>query len=265
MAPAQLSRLRPQISALSSLFEHPQTYIKSLTTLLEQYRSEIEVSADGISPHSLIKKMNVPEIVISQLIISFNHLVKTFPQQTIEIAKEIWNREYFEYKQLSIHLLSKLPGKELPIYLDHLAQWVKNDTEAPILTVILETARENPELQRDSGWLELISAWVASEDIRLKKIGLRSITDLIKMENQFPDPARIRKIRPAFSNPGISINLELMEITKLMASLSLNETAAFLISLGIQNPDPETKKFLRKCAQFFPPALSERIKSTAQV
>ena len=265
MAPAQLSRLRPQISALSSLFEHPKRFINSLTALLEQYRSELEISADGISPHSLVKRMNVPEIVISQLILSFNHLVKIFPLQTIEIAKEIWNREFFEYKQLAIHLLSKLPGEELPTYLDHLTHCVNNETEGPILSVILETARENPELRRDIGWQELITAWVASDDIRLKKIGLRSITDLIKMENQFPNPTLIKKIRPAFSNPGISINLELMEIIKIMASLSLNETAAFLISLGVHNPDPETKKFLRKCAQFFPSELADRIKSAAQV
>jgi len=260
MAPAQLSRLRPQISALSSLFEHPPIYIQSLTALLETYRSEIEVSVDGITPFIMIKKMNVPEVVISQLEVSFNHLVKIFPQQAVKIAKEIWNRDFFEYKRLSIQLLSRLSGDNLHIFIDHLAQWVNKDIEAPILTVILETARENPELRKDIRWLELITTWVSSNDIRLKKVGLRSINDLIKMENQFPDPVLINKFKPAFSNPGISIYAELIEVIQTMASLSLNETAAFLISLGVQNPEPETKKFIRKCAQFFPPTLAERIK-----
>lgn len=265
MAPTQLSRLRPQISALSSLFEHPQTYLTSLTVLLEQYRSEVEIASDGITPHSLIKKMNVPEVVISQLEISFNHLVPKFPQQAIEIAKEIWNREFLEYKRLSIQLLSRLPDDELHIYLDHLAHWVNNETEAPIISVILETARENSDLWHHPRWIELITDWISSDEIRLKKIGLRSITDLIQKENQFPPPDLIKKIKPAFSRPGISINTELMEMIKIMASLSLNETAAFLISLGVQDPDPETKKFLRKCAQFFPSTLAERIRTTAQV
>ena len=81
MAPAQLSRLRPQITALASQFEDVDAYLLSLTALFKTYSSDIDIAASGITPHSLMPKLNIPMVVINQLEISFNHLGKTYPDQ----------------------------------------------------------------------------------------------------------------------------------------------------------------------------------------
>lgn len=264
MSPAQLSRLRPQISALSSLFDKPEKYIDSLTKLLEKYRSDVDTSSDSISSYSMVSRLNVPDIVISQLEISYNHLVREYPQQTTEIANKIWDNEYFEYKQLALGLLSKLPISSLEKYFDFIQEKITEETETPIFSVILDIANSNLGIQKNESWLNILTSWVSSEDKRLKKIGLQAFLNLIRDQNQFPAPDQLKIIRPIFINPTLAINADLLELVEVLSDLSINEAAAFLISIGVQNPKPDVAKFMRKCAKFFPEPLFDRITNAAE-
>ena len=260
MSPAQLSRLRPQISALSSLFEDPDSYIKSLSILLEKYQSDIGISADGISPYTLVKKFNVPEIVISQLGVSFNHLVKTYSIHAIEIAGKLWEKEQLEYKLLSLKILSKLPVESLDVYFDHIKNYIDADTDFYIFSSILDASRSNPSILGSSTWLNIIFEWASAQEARLKKIGIKAIREVIEKKEQYPPPQLMKRITPIFLSPSIAINGELYELVKVLAKLSINETTAFLISMGMINPNPDISKFLRKCAPLFPEALAEKVK-----
>ena len=265
MAPAQLSRLRPQITALSSLFEHPSAYIKSLENLLEKYQSDIDISSSRIESYSLIKRMNIPEIVISQLDISFNHLVRSYPEKAIEIAEAIWKNEHFEYKQIAFLLLSKLPINKVHVFFDSVDQWITHETETPVFHSLLETIRLNQSLSQNDRWIDKITSWAISDNIRLRKFGLIGFIDFIQAGKQYPPPELIKKFKVVFSNPNIKTNTETLELIKILASYSSNETAALLISLGINNPKPEVKKFIRKCLHLFPQSLAERIKNVSQI
>jgi hypothetical protein len=75
----------------------------------------------------------------------------------------------------------------------------------------------------------------------------------------------MKLIKPVFLNPYIAIQADLLDLVNILADYSINETAAFLIAIGVQNPNNDISKFLRKCAVFFPPPLSERIKNTSQL
>jgi len=265
MSPAQLSRLRPQISALSSLFDQPEKYIDALTKLLEQYRNDVEPTSDGIQPYSLVKKLNVPGVVISQLDVSYNHLVKAHSQQTIEIAKTIWKCDYIEYKQLSLLLLSKLPEKFSDSYYSFITENISEESETPLYFFLVEIASKNSEIQQDHRWMNIFISWVVSPDKRLKKFGIQAAVDFIQSLKQYPSPEFMKLIKPVFLNPYIAIHADLLGLVNLLADYSINETAAFLISIGVQNPNNDISKFLRKCAVFFPPPLSERIKNTSQL
>lgn len=262
MATAQLSRLRPQINALSSLYKDPQAYIAGLTAMLNKYRNEVDYSSAGITAHSLIARMNIPDIVITQLGISFNHLVKVYSDESITIANQLWEKEYFEYKQLSILLLSKLPPEQIEHFFNFITTKVNNESETPIFSAIIDTAHSVPIIRTDKRWHNLVIAWASANEVYIKKIGLQAMTELVLIESNYPFPELVKAIKPIFIDPNISIRSELLDLVKSLISLSSNETAAFLISLSIQNPKPEVDKFVRKCLPFFSDNLAEKIKNS---
>lgn len=262
MTTAQLSRLRPQINALSSLFEDPQSYIAGLTAMLNKYRNEADYSPTGITAHSLIARMNIPDIVITQLGISFNHLVKVYSDQAISIANQLWEKEYFEYKQLSILLLSKLPPERIEHFFNFITTQVHNESETPIFSASINAAHSVPIIRTDKRWHDLVLAWASANEVYIKKIGLQAIAELVSMDSNYPLPELLKSIKPIFIDPNITIRSELLDLVKSLIALSSNETAAFLISLSIQNPKPEMDKFVRKCLPFFPDSLAEKIKGS---
>ncbi len=265
MAPAQLARLRPQITALSALFEQPDAYTTALTALMEQYRSEIDFSASRITPNSLVKRLNIPEIITAQLGISYNHLCQVYPDQAVEIAEKVWNKEYFEYKEISILLLSKLDNNNQEHFFNFVNKNIHAETVTPIFAVLLENINANPSLRNDPRWQNIFEAWILSEELHLQKFGLKAITSLIAVNKQFPHPNMLNKIKPLLANPTLPFYSELLQLIEQLSITSLNETTALLISLGIQNPNPNMNKFIRKCLQFFPLSLSVKIKDSIQI
>jgi hypothetical protein len=181
------------------------------------------------------------------------------------IAEELWSREYFEYKQLSLLLLSRLPSEQLDGFFDHIAHALTSDTESPILSVVLELARSKPEIRFDDRWLRIITVWASADDTHLKKFGLKAMADFMNGNSQIPLPDIFKVIKPVFSNPNIAINSELLNLTRELVSHSINETAAFLISVGIQYPTPEVRKFIRRCTPLFPDPAASQIRESIQV
>lgn len=265
MAPAQLARLRPQITALSTLFEQPDSYISALTALLQMYRSEIDFSTAGITPHSLIKRFNVPEIVITQLSISFNHLCHVFPDQAITIANRIWEKDQFEFKQIAILLLSNLEEPYRITFYNFVSRHLSSETENPVFSILLDTINSSEGLRNDPRWIEIIDGWIFSQETQLKKYGLRAMTDLVAAEKEFPRPQILSKLKPIFAESTLPLYGELLNLIGQLTEISVNETSAILISLGIQNPNPQTHKFIRKCLNFFPDELALRIKDSIRM
>jgi len=265
MAPAQLSRLRPQIIALSSLFEQPHQYIKALVALLEKYRSEVDISTAGIKPHSLIRKLNIPQILTEQLGISFNHLCNQYPEEAIQIAKSIWDLDYFEYKQISLLLLSNLPNDFQDNFFSHILHDVTHESPSPIFSIILEIMEQDLDQENANNWLVIINSWLESEHLYLRKQGVRTLSKFLKARNQFLPPQISSSLSQIFSNPTISMQGELIELVKILSAISLNEAAALLISLGVQNPHKDTRVFLRKCAFLFPENIAKTIRETSHI
>jgi len=264
MPAAQLSRLQPQINALSSLFGTPATYVEALSGLLEKYRGELDHSAADITAYSLIKRLNVPDIVLSQLGISYNYLAATYPEQAVSIADVIWEYAYFEYKQLALNLLSKLPDEQIAIFFERITRWVQEDTEVPIISEILNIGKSNSKISSHPSWIALIANWSNSDDFHLAKIGLRALKDFIAVNKSYPLPGIFIVIQPIFAYPNIKIHTELLELVKALIHNSMNETAAFMISLAIQYPHLEMQKFIRKCIPFFPDLAAQKIKESLQ-
>ncbi|MCD6356761.1 MAG: DNA alkylation repair protein [Anaerolineaceae bacterium] len=260
MAPVQLERLRPQINAVASLFEKYDLFIKSLVSLLESYSSEINISPSQISPYSLIQKLNVPQVVLNQLEVSFSHLTPIYPTQAKKIADHLWKKEYFEYKEIALLISSNLPPDEINWFFNKIEQWINKDTETPIVDIVLGIMKKNEDLITNNKWFFLIKKWIYSKNNHLKKIGLFALSDLIALNSYQNLPAVFHLIEPIISKPNVSINSNLIKVIKTLVDKSESETAAFIIHLATLYPTPELLLFIRKCLPFFRDFNSSEIK-----
>jgi hypothetical protein len=260
MPSVQLERLRPQINAIVLQYENCNLFTSSLIALLESYSGEIDHSPTKISPFSIIPRMNVPMVVLSQLEISLKHLAKIFPDQTKMIVKEIWDYGFFETKKIALFLLSNLPAHKSHSFFEEIEAWVKDDIELPILLEILENINNSITLSQDPEWMRLIGTWLSSKIERLNKIGLKALINHIQTNPIKDLPSVFQIIEPLLSDPHISINNELLELVKTLIEVSQAETAAFLIHLSVMYATKETLSFIRKCLSMFDPYFASEIK-----
>jgi hypothetical protein len=260
MPSVHLERLKPQINAITSHYENSDLFTNSLIALLESYSGEIDFSPTKISPFSIVPRMNVPIVVLSQLEISLKISVKLFPEQTKMIVRNLWNYGFFESKKLAIFLLSNLPSIESNSIFKEIEMWVKDDIEYPILSEIFANINNVNILSQDPQWMRLIGTWLSSKTERLNKIGIKALINHIQTNPIKDLPAIFHSIEPLLSNPHISINTELLQLIKSLIILSQAETAAFLIHLSVMNKTKENYSFIRKCLPLFDTYFVSEIK-----
>ena len=251
MPSVQLERLRPQINAIITQYGNSDMFTRSLISLLKSYSGSIDRSPSQFAAYSLIPRLNVPQVVLNQLDISLKHLASTYPSQTKIIIEKLWEQQYFEPKKIALILLSNLHAQEKDFYFEKIYIWVDADIEGPIIDVILENAIENKDIFSSKQWLALVEEWLYSKIIRLQKIGLMAITDLIDVDTYHNLPAIFHLIEPMLSKPHVSINKDLITLIHSLIKASQPETAAFLIHLSIMYPKPEVYALIRKCISFF--------------
>ncbi len=251
MPSVQLERLRPQINAIVTQYEHSEIFTRSLISLLKSYGGDIDSSPSQIYAHSLIPRLNVPQVVLNQLEISLKHLACTYPSQTKSIVEKLWEQQYFEIKKIALILLSNFPTQEKDFYFKKTSKWVDADIEEPLIDVILENAIKNKDIFSSEQWLNLIKEWLYSKKNRFRKIGLAAVSDLINADTYHNLPAIFHLVEPMLSEPHISINKDLITLIHSLIKASQPETAAFLIHLSIMHPKPDIYSLIRKCLPFF--------------
>lgn len=260
MPSVQLERLRPQINAITSQYENSELFCKSLIALMKSYEGEIDESSSHMSPYSIIPRMNIPQVVLNQLEISFKHLAQKFPDQTKITAERLWEQNYFETKKIAIFLISNLLTEKDNYYFDKIETWVDEDIEQSIINYIFENTNKVTGLSQDPKWMHLIETWLSSKTERMQKIGITALTNNIRFDNQKNLPMIFRLVEPLLNDPHVSINNDLLKLVRSLIDASEPETAAFLIHLATIYPKPEIYSFIRKCSPLFDPYFVSEIK-----
>ena len=261
MSPIQLERLRPQINAVVSQYQTSDIFIQSLKSLLESYHGDIEISSAGISPYSLIPKLNIPNVILNQLEISLQFLAHKHPVQTIEIVNKLWVEKELEYKSIAIFLLSNLPKNMLDVYFGKVEEWINQDTEAALINVIMENSYTNPEIYKSDYWLSLVERWLVSKSYHVRKVGISSLTHMVTSDSFQILPAFFRMVELIFNDLHVSLHKDLMQLIQSMTEYSQPETAAFLIHLAIISPRKEIFTIIRKFLPFFDNFYANEIKN----
>ncbi len=263
MPPVQLSRLRPQVNALMSHYEDEALFRKTLLLILEQYSEKGGSAGRRLRRDPALPAYNVPPVVLSEIESTLERLARLQPAASARLADTLWAIQSYEPKKLAIFLLARLPAEHEEEFISRIRLWFEQgrpDLHESLAAEFIEQSSHKLEIISSPAWLDLLRAWIASEDKRLQQIGMRAAGDLAANRAFQNLPLVFDLVAPLYSQPSITLQKDLTELTRRLIERSQPETASFLISMSDLNQKPAVSALVRKLLPLFDEFYREEIR-----
>jgi len=260
MPPVQLSRLRPQVNALMSHYGDEACFIKTLRLIFEQYTEKQNPTNAWMRIDPGIPAYFTSPVVMNELESALEVLAKTRPQACIPLAEAMWQMTQYEPKKLAVFLLAHLGGDYREEFIRHVRDWYTAGISEALVGEIIQQSSLRLEILSSREWLNLLESWLLSEDKRTQKIGLRAVQNMMDNRAFQNLPVVFTLITPLYSDPRITLQKDLTELTRKLAERSQPETASFLISMIELNQKDSVAALVRKLLPLFDPFYQAEIK-----
>jgi hypothetical protein len=259
MPAAELSRLQAQISAISTQFDRPPQFLRSLLTLMELYADQHFQPGKLSQVKHLYSEHHLPTLVIQQLNTALGRLTKQYPAAALATMDSLKQERYFEAKVLATGMLGNFPVQYKSSVYERIKSWIQPDEDEQIVDEILHSVNGFFIEYDIETWFLHINKWLQSEDFRFKKIGLHALNLLVnddrfsRFENIFPF------IEPVILHPFLSLQRDILDVFKSLIKRSEMESLAFIKSILLKTKDAEVIRFIRRCVPLFSPEGQERL------
>jgi hypothetical protein len=260
MPPVSLARLRPQVNALMSHFEDTALFGKTLLLIFEQYSQKPGLRA-RVDP--ALPAYNLPPVVISELETGLETLARLQPAACARLADTLWAMPAFEPKKLAIFLLAHLPASHREEFIARIRRWFGGglaEMNEALTAEFIEQSRHKLEILASPAWLDLLRAWIASDDKRLQRIAMQAAGDLAANRDFQNLPLVFDLLAPLYSQPRITLQKDLAALTRRLIERSQPETASFLISMAELAQSPSASALVRKLMPLFDEYYREEIR-----
>jgi hypothetical protein len=261
MSLVQLSRLKSQLNALTTHFNDPVIFKKTLLSLFLLYEKKDSAPGNWQRKNSRLQTYNIPESVMSELESKISGLSRIMPEQALFNADILWGIPYYEPKKIAIVMVSNLNDSFQNEFLQRINSWLLVGVDDDLIKDILATVEEKPAILKNKLWLDLIRTWLNSNDIANIKLGLQALD--ITLSRRYQNLPEIFSIlTPLISKPQLVIQKEIRSILQSLIVISPAETASFVMMVRDLYPNDEVLLFLRKCIPLFDNFFQEELRKT---
>ncbi len=247
MPAAELSRLQAQISAISTQFDEPRIFLRSLLTLMELYSDQHYKPGDLSRVQHFLPEYRLPALVIQQLTSSLSSLTADHPIPAMQIMDSLWQAKHFEARLMAAIMLGSLPAQPIEPVLDRINNWVNPEEDKDLITALLNSANRLFWTDKMEVWLNQINHWLGFDNEGFVKIGLQALNVILNDPKFINSEKVFPLLEPVILHPIFSLQKDLLSIIELLADHSEMETTAFLRSVLAQTNDAEVIRFVRRC------------------
>lgn len=251
MPAAELSRLKAQISAISTQFGQPAQFLHSLISLMELYADQHLRAGEQSRLEHLHPEYHLPAVVIQQLGKTLSTLTFQQPNVAMKTMDALKEDKHFEAKLLAAEMLGSFPPKYTDVVLSRQQTWIQPGEDELLLNKILESCNRFYVDTDADGWLKQIGRWLQDKDLRFIKIGLQALLLLINDAKYFKFEKSFPLLEPVFLNPVLGLQREALEVLKSLINRSEMESLAFVRSILIKTQDEDSLRFIRRCIPLF--------------
>jgi hypothetical protein len=265
MPAAELSRLQAQISAISTQFDQPQRFLRSLFTLLDLYADQNFRPGQHSRVEHLMPVYRLPELVTQQIGKALCQSTLINPVPALAIMDGLKQDKHFEAQYLAAGMLGFLPIDFKQQVLERLQTWIKPEEDEMLLEAILRSGQHFYTAHDLESWLKQIQRWLKIDEMRFKRIALRGLKMLTEDAHfdQFENIFTL--LEPLFFHPVLSLQRDTLEVMKSSINRSEMETSAFMHSILQKTEDAATLRLIRRCILLFSTDVQERLNKTIPV
>jgi hypothetical protein len=250
MPAAELSRLQAQISAISTQFDEPQIFLRSLLTLMELYGDQHFTPGDLSRVQHLLPEYRLPALVVRQLKASLSSLTIDHPIPAMQIMDSLWKAKHFEARLMAAVMLGSLPVASIDPVMERINKWVNPEEDKDLIAELLNSAYRLLRVEKIEVWLIQIEDWLKGKKGGMVKIGLQAINVMLN-DPKFSNSEKIFPLlEPVFLRPILSVQKDLLSAIELLADHSEMETTAFLRSILVKTKDEVVIRFVRRCLPY---------------
>ena len=260
MPPVQLSRLRPQVNTLMAQYRDEDLFQRTLLLIFEKYAEKKSAVNVWLRPDPGMPSYNLSPIALNELENAFEVLAKVHPEEAIQLADMLWKQDMYEPRKLAIIALSALLPPYQEAFIERAKSWIPQGLPDSLIGEIMEQSSRKPKIVASPQWMEMVRAWLWSQDKNLRKIGMRAIGNMARSKEFHNLPLVFELIEPLYTNPKIALQKNLTELTRVLIARSQPETAAFLISLVEMQRKQEVSALVRKLLPLFDEYYQDEIR-----
>ena len=261
MPAAELSRLQAQISAISTQFDEPRIFFRSLLTLMELYSDQTYKPGNLSRVHHLLPEYRLPALVMQHLTFSLSSLTIEHPIPAMQIMDSLWQAKHFEARLLAAVMLGSLPVQPLEPVLERINNWANPGEDKEVINELLISAYRLLRAEKMGVWLDQINAWLGNDNEGFIKIGLQAINVILNDTNFVNSEKIMPLLEPVVLHPGISLQQDLLSVIESLVNHSELETTSFLRSILVQTKNAEVIRFIRRCLPLLEKESQKSLKS----
>ena len=255
MPAIQPARLRQQAALLAEHFGDPPAYTRSLHYLLDYYADRARRPGQSGKPPPLITAYNVRLPVLRLILQETLPLAANDPQASLALCDALWEEPYLEIRNLATMLLGQLPPQPPEPITQRVKSWLTAELDEYLITALLTNSLDRLRKEEPQHIVELIQEWLNEPGIFYQQVGLQALLFLIQDPNFENLPAFYRMLQPLARSTPIPLRPDLLDVLKVLAQRSPQETAYFLRQT-LETPNAtDTPWLIRQTLHHFPDDL----------
>jgi hypothetical protein len=274
MPAIHLPRLRKQVNDLAPYCSEPAIFLRKLKDLFDFYGDRTLRPSQAAAKPTAIPTIKVPPPVLRQIVSALTPYAASTPHLILDLSRELWDYGWLEHRLLACHLLGRLPSSQAVGIVQLADDWCRENHEEELITAIAE--RGLAPLHSEHQDLLIVKAheWIAVPEkpgergslptavgINYQKLGLRALTALIENPLYENLPKIYNTLKDTLKAPPKTLRPDLLDLVRVLAQRSPQETAFYLRSLYTENPSSALAWLIRRSLNSFPDETQRRLRA----
>jgi hypothetical protein len=259
MPAIQLARLKIQISHLVERFTVPKDFVASLKEIYDFYSDRTRKTGRGRPISSLTLSFNVPVQVTRLIERDLHPVASAQPEQALLVADALWEENWLECRLLAFSITGWIPTDPSERIVTRIQKWGREIVNDRLLSASLSKAMVRLVVDTPPIILDLLGSWLKSGDPDMRKLGLQVMPSLINDTDLRYLPQLFNLLTPFVQGVNPVPNVVLVDIIRVLAQKSPQETAYFLRRNLALTENPGIYAIIRTSLGAFPPDVKKHL------
>lgn len=260
MPTIDLSRLKQEAAEISEYFSQPETYLRAVERLLQNYSVPVhrQGRVKGLRP--VLPSYEVPPPLMKHLQLEMALQAEDSPGQALQVADGLWAKRNIETRQLAARLLGAIDGPPEEIT-QRLERWAAENHEPLLAPELAHEGTRQLAAKAPDQLVAFAGRLLTQSDLRLQALAVGALSSLLSDTRYANLPALFELLAAPTTQASRGLRPDLAALLTQMAERSPQETEFFLMQSLAGEPSQGTAWVARQVMKSLPEDSRARLRS----